>query len=133
MSKYVATYPVKWYGYGDNNKIQSLSGKNGYAPGKAIYRLVDLASVISSRDAKSYAGNYIIRIYSKSDTETMTGGEISKFDDLKLKSKDFIIGKDKEANGSGFDLVRRPIIKRIYFLGQSYSGARDSRIWDNKD
>ena len=133
MSKYVATYPVEWYGYGDNNKIQSLSTDNGYAPSKAIYGLVDLKSVIDSRAAKSYAGNYIIRIYSKSNADGTTGGEISKFADLKLNSEDFIISKNNSANKSGFDLVKRPIIKRIYFLGQSYSGARENRIWDNKD
>ena len=52
-------------------------------------------------------------------------------------SEDFIIDKYRpikdEKNQNDLTLVRRPIIKRIYFLGQSYSGARDSRIWDNKD
>lgn len=137
MSKYVATYPVEWYGYGDDGKFKSLSAKNGYAPSKAIYGLVDLKSVIDSRAAKSYSGNYIIRIYSKTNDAGTTGGEISNFNDLKLKSEDFIIDEYRpikdEKNKNALTLVRRPIIKRIYFLGQSYSGARDSRIWDNKD
>lgn len=137
MSKYVATYPVEWYGYEADGKFKPLSAKDGYVPNKAIYGLVDLKSVIDSRAAKSYAGNYIIRIYSKSNADGTTGGEISNFNDLKLKSEDFIIDEyrpiEDEKNKNALILVRRPIIKRIYFLGQSYSGARDSRIWDNKD
>lgn len=126
QSKNIRAHKVEWYGK-NGDKFDKLNYNNGYAPESAIYGVVKLSDLVYNI---KYSGNYIIRFFNILLDDNVKEGENP---DLNISNANFTIS-NKDSDGNIIDTIeRRPIIKRVYFLGESYNGIRNSEIYDNKD
>ena len=119
-AKSIRAHKVEWYGK-NGNKFEKLDYNGNYSPEAAVYGVIKLEDL---KLEQKYGGNYIVRFFNISPTSNVD----DKIDaSLNISGATFTI-----TNGTD-TIVRRPIIKRVYFLGTSFSGKRNHISDDNKD
>ena len=87
-----------------------------------------------------YSGNYIVRFFNILPDSKLSNHISPDYIDLETEDTNLDISNttftisNKDSNENITEIIeRRPIIKRVYFLGESYNGTRNDTIGDNKD
>ena len=119
-AKSIRAYKVEWYGK-NGNKFEKLDYNGNYSPEAAVYGVIKLENLELNQ---KYGGNYIVRFFNISPTSDVADGNNAS---LNISGANFTITDGTDT------IVRRPIIKRVYFLGTSFSGKRNHASDDNKD
>lgn len=119
-AKSIRAHKVEWYGK-NGNKFEKLDYNGNYSPEAAVYGVIKLEDL---KLEQKYGGNYIVRFFNISPTSNV---------DDKIDASLNISGANFTITDGTDTIVRRPIIKRVYFLGTSFSGKRNHISDDNKD
>ena len=118
--KSIRAHKIEWYGKKGNN-FEKLDYNGVYSPENAVYGVIKLEDLDLSQ---KYGGNYIVRFFNISpESNVADGNDVS----LNISGANFTITDGTDT------IVRRPIIKRVYFLGTSFSGKRNHISDDNQD
>lgn len=106
-------FPITWYSSDGTIVNYATMGEQAYSPGRAVYGVIDLTS---KSDLNILGSNFIIRFYNSNQ---------NAWENNKWSKKEFTATiKQPGQSNEELTIVRRPIISRVYFFGESDDGIR---------